>query len=286
MTAGYSPKVLRGACGAEHKGGTMSRVWRAITLVAGAGVVALVGVPQAVATAQTTRHGLGLRLSSSTRAAGQTAQRPGGHSALAPTVSVTTVKDKSFAGYISEKTGIKTVSTRFEVPQITKCPATGNSGFGPVAIVVGSNNYFVGAGAEAACQSGVKTYQLAINYNGSEKKFIGVKPEDIVFVSITVSSTKTAVHIENLTTKHSISQQVPAGHVTAVELGDDTLTQGTTQLPVPPFSHHLFNHAKVNGYPLSKATPLFDEELVKNTIVLIKASALTSLGTAFTMTYH
>jgi len=190
----------------------------------------------------------------------------------------------SFAGYTSEEKGLKAVLATLEVPLITKCGATADSGVAPVVIVEGSK-YFVGAGAEASCQNGARTYRIAVNYNGSETKSLTVKPEDEITVYIATSSKSTTVKITDLTSHQKTSQTVPGGVATAALIGDDTLEQGGTkqQLPIPSFTDHKFTFCKVNARALSTATPLIDEELVKGKTLLIQASALLANGTGFWM---
>jgi hypothetical protein len=200
--------------------------------------------------------------------------------------SIVVTKNTSFGGYLTQRSRIKSVLATLEVPFIKKCATTEDSGMGPV-VIVGGSTYFVGAGAEASCELGATTYQIAVNYNGSENKFLTVKPKDQVIVYIAVTSKSTTVVINDLTSKKKISRQVPAGVLTYAELGDDTLVNGGTnkQLPIPAFTNHRFTDCKVNGQDFSMATPLTDQELVKGKTVLIQAGPLTTKGTAFTMLF-
>ena len=193
-------------------------------------------------------------------------------------------KSTVFAGYTSEATGITTVAATLTVPHVTTCTASEDAGMGPVVIVDGPK-YFVGAGAEASCDFGSITYQIAVNYNGSEKKFLTVRPKDKITVSITLGRTTTTVAITDVTSKQSTSRVVPAGKVQVASLGDDTLENLSTHkaLPIPSFTNHQFTAVKVNGKPLAKATPLVRQELVKGSKVLVQAGLLTSGGTAFKM---
>ena len=195
------------------------------------------------------------------------------------------LKSASTAGYISEKHGIKTVSTVFEVPKIIGCTASENAGMGPVVILVGSG-YFVGAGAEAECQDGTLTYMVAINYNGSETHPLTVSAEDEISVDITIKSKTVLVNIEDLTTKEKTSQSLPKGKITAAELGDDSLTQDNQQVPIPRFTSHQFTDVKINGKALKDAVPLLDEELVRGKTVLIEAGRISKAGDAFVMYFE
>ncbi|MGO8958496.1 MAG: G1 family glutamic endopeptidase [Streptosporangiaceae bacterium] len=200
-------------------------------------------------------------------------------------LSIPVVKSKATAGYISEKRGIKSVSTTFEVPKITSCAAGQNAGMGPVVILVG-NGYFVGAGAEAECQSGTSSYMVAINHNGAETHPLNVAARDKISVDITIGSKTVLVKIEDLTTKEKTSQSLPKGKVTAAELGDDSLTQGQHQVPIPKFTSHQFTDVKINGKVLREAGPLLDEELVRGKTVLIKAGPIDKAGDAFVMDFE
>jgi len=192
------------------------------------------------------------------------------------------LKSASTAGYISEKRGIKSVSTVFEVPKIIDCTASENAGMGPVVILVGSG-YFVGAGAEAECQDGTLTYMVAINHNGSETHPLTVAAQDEISVDITIESKTVLVKIEDLTTKQKTSQSLPKGKISAAELGDDSLTQDNHQVPIPKFTSHQFTDVKINGKALKDAAPLLDEELVRGKTVLIKAGRISKAGDSFVM---
>jgi len=194
-------------------------------------------------------------------------------------------KSKSTAGYISAKSGIKTVSATFEVPEITNCTSSENTGMGPVVILVGKN-YFVGAGAEAECQSGTTSYLIAINHNGTETHPLTVSAKDKISVQVTIGSKNVEVKIEDLTTGHKTSQALSKRKVTDAEFGDDSLSEGSKQVPIPKFTDHEFSSAKVNGKVLRDASPLLDEELVKGKTVLIKAGAFNKAGDSFTMLFE
>jgi len=193
-------------------------------------------------------------------------------------------KSTGFAGYSTEAAKLKSIVATFEVPSIKRCGKTADSGFGPL-VIVGSSTLFVGAGAEAACEDGTTTYQIAVNYNGSESKLLTVKPKDKITVRITMTSKNTIVKINDLNSKRKLNKREPASHPTFASLGDDSLVNEDTgqQVPIPPFTNHRFFNCEVNGKALSKATPLIDQELVNGKTVLIKAGPLTSKGTAFTM---
>jgi Peptidase A4 family len=199
-----------------------------------------------------------------------------------PGAKIPIEKSTSTAGYISEKSGIKTVSTTFEVPKITSCTSSENAGMGPVVILLGQG-YFVGAGAEAECQSGTTSYMIAINHNGSETHPLSVAARDKISVDISIRSKTVLVKIDDLTSGKKASQSLPKRKVTDAELGDDSLTQNSHQVPIPAFTAHQFTAVKINGKVLKDATPLVDEELVKGKTVLIEAGALNKSGDAFVM---
>jgi hypothetical protein len=151
-------------------------------------------------------------------------------------------------------------------------------------VILSGKGYFVGAGAEAECQQGSTSYLVAVNHNGNEAHFLTIQAKDKISVSITIASTVT-VTIKDLTTKQTASQSVPKGNITAAELGDDSLSQGGHQVPIPNFTDHQFSKAYINGKPLIKATPLFEEVLVKGKTVLIKPGPITQGGTSFLMIF-
>jgi len=203
----------------------------------------------------------------------------------APQAKIPLEKSTSTAGYISAKHGIKSASTTFEVPKITNCTASQNTGMGPVVILVGKN-YFVGAGAEAECQSGTTSYMIAINHNGTETHPLTISAKDKISVQITIGSKNVEVKIEDLTTKQKTSQSLPKRKVTDAEFGDDSLTQNSKQVPIPKFTAHEFTYVKVDGKVLRDATPLIDQELVSGKTVLIKAGALNKAGDSFVMHFE
>jgi hypothetical protein len=124
----------------------MARISKCVAGVAIAGALPLLGVQSAGAVA-TTSH--------------LVFSKPAAVASAHPAIRLTMAKpplSKStrFAGYTTAGAGLKTVTATLKVPLITKCSTkTVDAGFGPVAILEGTG-YFVGAGAEAACQSGRK----------------------------------------------------------------------------------------------------------------------------------
>jgi hypothetical protein len=187
--------------------------------------------------------------------------------------AIPVVRTDASAGYLSEKSGIDSVSTTLEVPKITNCTSGHDTGMGPVVILIGSS-YFVGAGAEAECQDGVTSYMVAINHNGTEKHPITIAARNRISVDVTIGATDVSVKIDDLTTKKAATESVPKATVTAAELGDDSLSQGGQQVPIPRFTDHQFKDAKINGSALKKAAPLFDEKLVSGSTVLIQAGPI------------
>jgi hypothetical protein len=133
-----------------------------------------------------------------------------------------------------------------------------------------------------------KTYEIAVNYNGSENKLLVVKPKDEISVSITVTRKVTSVKITDLTSKQKTARTVPIGPISEVFLGDDTLVNSSTgkQLPIAAFTDHKFSNCKINGKFLGKSKTLTDYELVKGTTVLIQAGPLSSTGASFTMLFR
>jgi hypothetical protein len=233
--------------------------------------------------------GAGISLAAMAAPAASASSGTSGRSpALTLTVAKGTIpllKSKSTAGYLSELRGIKSVTATFEVPRITSCTAHQNAGMGPVIILVG-NGYFVGAGAEAECQDGTVSYMIAINHNGAETHPLNVAAKNKITVSIGIGAKVVVVKIDDLTTKAKTSQSLPKGKVTAAELGDDSLTQGRSQVPIPKFSNHEFSDVKINGKVLTHAGPLLDEELVRGKTVLIKPGPINKAGDAFAMDFE
>jgi hypothetical protein len=222
-----------------------------------------------------------------TSAAAGTARPASGSSArmrLAPATSIPIDKNAVTAGYVSEEKGIASVSTTFEVPSITNCTSASNSGMGPVVILLGAH-YFVGAGAEAECQSGTTSYMVAINHNGSESHPLTVAAEDQISVTVTVGKTVVGVQIEDMTSHKKVAQNVAKAKVTAAELGDDTLFQGSKEVPIPMFTDHKFVSAKINGKVLKVAEPLTDDVLVLHKTVLIEPSPINASGASFVMKF-
>lgn len=193
-------------------------------------------------------------------------------------------KNAVTAGYVSEEKGITTVSTVFEVPKITNCTSSSDSGMGPVVILLGPR-YFVGAGAEAECQNGTTSYTVAINHNGSETHPLNVAAQDQISVTVTVGKTVVGVRIDDMTSNKKVAQNVPKAKVTAAELGDDSLFQGHREVAIPRFTDHKFFSTKINGRVLKVATPLVDDVLVLHKTVLIEPSAISPSGALFVMRF-
>jgi Peptidase A4 family len=206
------------------------------------------------------------------------------HAPFSFATSIPIDKNADTAGYVSQETGISTVSTTFEVPMITNCTATTNAGMGPVAILLGPR-YFVGAGAEAECQNGATSYLVAINHNGSENHPLTVAALDQISVNITVGKSVVGVQILDLTSHKKVAQNVAKAKVTAAELGDDSLFQGHSEVPIPMFTDHKFISTKINGKVLKLATPLLDDELVLNKTVLIEPDPISPSGASFVMRF-
>lgn len=203
---------------------------------------------------------------------------------LAPATSVPIDKNAVIAGYVSEEEGISTVSTTFEVPAITNCTAGKNSGMGPVVILTGPR-YFVGAGAEAECQNGTTSYMVAVNHNGSETHPLTVAAHDQISVTVTVGKTVVGVQIVDMTSHQKAAQNVAKGKVTAAQLGDDSLFQGSKEVPIPAFTDHKFVSTKINGKVLKDAAPLIDDELVFHNTVLIEPGPISASGASFAMKF-
>lgn len=203
---------------------------------------------------------------------------------LALATSIPIDENSATAGYISEEKGISSISTTFEVPSITNCTASSNSGMGPVVILLGPH-YFVGAGAEAECQNGTTSYMVAINYNGSENHPLTVAAEDQISVTVTVGKGIVGVQIDDMTSHKKVAQNVAKAKVTAAELGDDSLFQGSAEVPIPMFTDHKFVSAKINGKVLKLAEPLTDDELVLHKTVLIEPGPISASGASFVMKF-
>jgi hypothetical protein len=197
-------------------------------------------------------------------------------------LAIRVYKNGQTAGYVSEQPGITSVSTTFEVPEITSCASGQYAGMGPVVILQG-NRYFVGAGAEAECQNGVTSYLVAINHNGSETHPITVAAKDEISVDVTVGRATVSIKIDDLTSKETANEPVPKGKVTDAELGDDSLYQGKHEVPIPRFTDHEFTDARINGRVLSKAVPLVADVLVSGKTVLIAPGAIDKAGASFFM---
>jgi Peptidase A4 family len=193
-------------------------------------------------------------------------------------------KNSVTSGYVSEEKGISKVSTTFEVPAITNCTSADNSGMGPVVILLGSK-YFVGAGAEAECQSGTTSYMVAINHDGSESHPLTVAARDQINVTIIVGGTVVGVRIDDMTSHKVVAQNVAKSKVTAAEFGDDSLFQGSKEVPIPTFTDHKFISTEVNGKVLRSAVPLTDDVLVLHRTVLIEPSPISASGASFTMKF-
>jgi len=165
----------------------------------------------------------------------------------------------SFGGWTFTPTGALSVTAKFKIPALT-CTST-TSGVGPTAVMVTgttSSPKFNAAGVLMECSGGKPAAAPAVVVDGaptvgSNALFAG----DVMKSTIVTSATKTTATVADLTTGHTFKlTKSGTGAASLQELIiDDSLTSGTTQLPVANFGKVTFSAGAVGGKPLGSVTP-------------------------------
>ncbi len=169
--------------------------------------------------------------------------------------------DPAFAGYVTNQTGVTTVTVRFKIPTLVCTKA--ESAIGPGAfLLTGPRDrlLFNAANVIFGCYKGQATAQETLVVNGAESDYArSVQPGDTISVRLTDNPTgHTTAQLSDLTRRYTL---VKSGRPAAPDsqlVGDwgsiDAHTQA--QLPPPGFQPTTFRAVSVNGQPVGSRSPL------------------------------
>jgi len=195
-------------------------------------------------------------------------------------------KTKDFAGYDFNSSKVTTASARFSIPAVT-CSG-GNSGVGPGLFVVTTRSALTGAGLIVACEGSVVRYEMATSVNGSEENTVLVKPKDVVFVQVHLSTKGSSVVIRDLTANASHSQSGKGARSSYVSIGAAAILFVKTQVGVDRFTPVTFTNVVIQGKALSWWKPYAVERYrgsAAHPIVQIRPGKLSHGGESFTLSF-
>jgi hypothetical protein len=198
----------------------------------------------------------------------------------------------AFGGWAFTPTGAVSVTAKFKIPALT-CTST-TSAIGPAAVMVTgttSSPKFNAAGVLMECSGGKPAVAPSVVVDGtgtvgSNAVFVG----DVMKSTIVTSATTTTATVADLTTGHTFKlTKSGTGAASLQELIiDDSLTSGTTQLPVVNFGKVTFSAGAVGGKPLGSVTPAGTAVNMETSthVLQILTGALTGIKkNAFTTTW-
>ncbi len=208
-------------------------------------------------------------------------------SAAAASIATGTVYQKSpnFAGYDFNSSTVTSASARFSIPTET-CAGT-RSGVGPGVFIVTTKNQLTGAGLIVACTPS-ETYQVATVVNGLEQNSISVRPKDVVFVQVHISSKGSSVTIHDLTIHRSSTQAGKGARSRYVSIGMAAVLFADVRVGVDKFTPVTFTNVVVQGTALSRWKPYAVERYrgpASHPIVEIRPGRLSPDGESFTLSY-
>jgi hypothetical protein len=175
-------------------------------------------------------------------------------SALAAPATSTT-----FGGWVFAPKTAKSVTAEYKAPKL-KCGSAA-SGVGPIVVFAtgtSSAANFNAAGLIMQCSGGKQVMQAAVVVDGKAKA--GSVPPvagDLIQVTITSSTTKTTATTKDLTKGHTFTVTLSGKGAAPLQeqIVDDSLANGTTQLPLANFGTNTFTSAAVSGKAIGTVTP-------------------------------
>jgi hypothetical protein len=185
------------------------------------------------------------------------AGRSAGHAAAARTRRI---PDPAFAGYLTYKTGVTTLTTRYRLPN-PKCTKT-ESAIGPGAfLLTGPRDVtlFNAANIIFGCYHGQTSAQEALVVNNKEFDYTrALGPGDLIIVKLTDNPAgQIVVQLRNLTRGYTLRKSGRPSIVDSEAVGEwgsvDARTQ--VQLPPPAFGHSTFRGVSIDGRPLGSSSP-------------------------------
>ena len=175
---------------------------------------------------------------------------------LANTLAATST---GFGGWVFAPKAAKSVTAEYKVPKL-KC-GTAVSGVGPIAVfLTGSSSApnFNAAGLIMQCSGGKAAMQAAVVV-GANSKAGSVPPVvgDLIQVTITSSTTKTTATVKDLTKGHTFTVTLSGKGAASLQelIIDDSLANGSTQIPLANFGKMTFTSAAVSGKAIGTVTP-------------------------------
>jgi Peptidase A4 family len=173
-------------------------------------------------------------------------------------LTITNATSTGFGGWVFTPKGAKSVTAEYKVPSF-KCTSVA-SGFGPLSALATSTaaSGFNAAGLLMGCSGGSAVASAAVVVNGVQT--LGTKPVaagDLIKTTITVTTTKVTATVADLTKARAFTlTKSGKGGVGLEELiVDDSLNNGTTQLPVTNFGKLAFSKAAVSGKAIGGVKP-------------------------------
>lgn len=175
---------------------------------------------------------------------------------LANTLTATST---GFGGWVFAPKAAKSVTAEYKVPKL-KCTSTA-TGVGPIAVFLtgkSSAPTFNAAGLLMECSSGKAVMQAAVEVDGKAKG--GTVPPvagDLIQATITSSTTKTTATVKDLTKGHTFTVTLSGKGAAPLQqlIIDDSLANGTTQIPLANFGTNTFTSAAVSGKAIGTVTP-------------------------------
>ena len=175
---------------------------------------------------------------------------------LAATAAATST---GFGGWAFAPKGAKSVTTKYKVVKL-KC-GSATTGVAPIAVFVtgtSSAPKFNAAGILMACSGGKQIMKAAVIVDGVAKA--GTVPPvvgDLIQVTITSSTTKTTATTKDLTKGHTFTVTKSGKGAASLQelIIDDSLANGSTQVPLANFGKMAFTSAAVSGKAIGTVTP-------------------------------
>ena len=164
-----------------------------------------------------------------------------------------------FGGWEFSPKAAKSVTAEYKVPKL-KCGSAA-SGVGPIVVLTTgttSAQNFNAAGLVMECTGGTAAMQAAVEV-GPKVKVGAVAPVagDLIQVTVTASTAKTTATVKDLTTGHTFTVTLSGKGGASVQelIIDDSLANGSTQIPLANFGKMTFTSAAVSGKAIGTVTP-------------------------------
>ena len=175
---------------------------------------------------------------------------------LANTLAATST---GFGGWVFAPKAAKSVTAEYKVPKL-KCTSV-MTGVGPIVVFATGKSTaanFNAAGLIMECSSGKQVMEAAVVVDGVAKA--GTLPPlvgDLIQVTITSSTTKTTATTKDLTKGHTftVTKSGKGAAPLSEQIIDDSLANGSTQVPLANFGTNTFTSGAVSGKAIGTVTP-------------------------------